>query len=183
MVGQKKPKTWAEEIADLDDPAPKDLDPEGPHDGDSNVDDSGDDTIAAKEHYIDVGYFHRVDLPNSLVLTFSSKSRLRKSNGLDLGPEYSGSHISRDNLEQPADSSDDDPFASAQSRHGSSNDSSSSGEYADPDNVDVDMDKDADQDDEIDSAEAFGADDADKFEGFVFRGSSGTRKDGIEIAE
>ncbi|KAL8965086.1 MAG: hypothetical protein Q9197_006681, partial [Variospora fuerteventurae] len=55
MVGQKKPKTWAEEIADLDDPAPKDLDPEGSHDGDSNVDDSGDDTIAAKEHYIDVG--------------------------------------------------------------------------------------------------------------------------------
>ncbi|KAI4263127.1 MAG: hypothetical protein L6R35_007358, partial [Caloplaca aegaea] len=142
------------------------LDPEGSHDGDSNVDDSGDDTIAAKEHYIDVG-----------------KSRLRKSNGLDLGLEYSGSHISRDNLEQPADSSDDDPFASAQSRHGSSNDSSSSGEYADPDNVDVDMNKNADQDDEIDSAEAFGADDADKFQSFVFRGSSGTRKDGIEIAE
>ncbi|KAI4120331.1 MAG: hypothetical protein LQ341_007556, partial [Variospora aurantia] len=183
MVGQKKPKTWAEEIADLDDPAPKDLDPEGPHDEDSNVDDSGDDTIAAKEHYIDVGYVHRVALPSSLALTINSKSRLRKSNGLDLGPEYSGSHISRANLEQPADSSDDDPFASAQSRHGSSNDSSSSGEYADPDNVDVDMDKDADQDDEIDSAEAFDADDADKFEGFVFRGSSGTRKDGIEIAE
>ncbi|KAI4086733.1 MAG: hypothetical protein LQ344_007302 [Seirophora lacunosa] len=166
MAGQKKPKTWAEEIADLENPAPKDLDPEEPHDGESLLDDSGDDAAGAREHYVDVG-----------------KSRLRKSGRLELGPEYSGSYISRDNLEQPAELSDDDPFASAQSRNESSDGSSSSGAYADPDNIDVEMDKDIDQDDEIDSDGVFGDDDAEKYRSFVFRGSSSTQKDNVKLKE
>ncbi|KAL9009717.1 MAG: hypothetical protein Q9173_005276, partial [Seirophora scorigena] len=79
--------------------------------------------------------------------------------------------------------SDDDPFASAQSRHESSDDSSSSGEYADPDNIDVDMDKKIDRDDEIDSDGVFGDDDADKYRSFVFRGSSSTQKDDVKFKE
>ncbi|KAL8957018.1 MAG: hypothetical protein Q9193_005604, partial [Seirophora villosa] len=55
MARQKKPKTWAEEIADLDDPTPKDLDPEEPHDRESQLEDSGDDAAGAREHYVHVG--------------------------------------------------------------------------------------------------------------------------------
>ncbi|KAI4112208.1 MAG: hypothetical protein LQ345_006610 [Seirophora villosa] len=183
MARQKKPKTWAEEIADLDNPAPKDLDPEEPHGGESQLEESGNDAAGAREHYVDVGYAPAQGLSVDFALTILSKSRLRKSGGLELGPEYSGSYISRDNLEQPAELSDDDPFASAQSRNESSDDSSSSGEYADPDSIDVDMDNNIDPDDEIESDGVFGDDDAEKYRSFVFRGSSSTQKDNVKFKE
>ncbi|KAL8931874.1 MAG: hypothetical protein Q9211_006675 [Gyalolechia sp. 1 TL-2023] len=56
MAKQKKSRTWAEEIADLDDPAPKDFDPEQPDGGSSGDEGSRDDSDEAKDHYIDVGY-------------------------------------------------------------------------------------------------------------------------------
>ncbi len=75
MAKQKKPKTWAEEIAELDDPAPKgtastlslfeplhltvaDFDPEGPDNQASSVEDSEDDINEAPEHYVEVEYAH-----------------------------------------------------------------------------------------------------------------------------
>ncbi|KAL8831875.1 MAG: hypothetical protein Q9170_005102 [Blastenia crenularia] len=54
MVQNKKPKTWAEEIADLDDPAPKDLDPEQP-DAENPSEGSEEDAAHAREHYVDPG--------------------------------------------------------------------------------------------------------------------------------
>ncbi|KAL8758662.1 MAG: hypothetical protein Q9184_003858 [Pyrenodesmia sp. 2 TL-2023] len=164
MAKQKKPKTWAEEIAELNDPAPQGV----ANNRASSVEDSEDDNKEAKEHYFEV-----------------DKSRIRKSTGINLGPEYSGSHISRSSLNHLGDLSDDDPFASAQSRQGSPSGSSSSGEYADPEDADLDMDQEIGEDEEIDSDEAFGAEDGMRFQDFVFRGSSGSQnaspKNGIEI--
>ncbi|KAI4137116.1 MAG: hypothetical protein L6R39_007474, partial [Caloplaca ligustica] len=158
MTNHRKPRTWAEEIAELDDPAPRDLDPEEPNDENSSVGGSEDDTAQAREHYVDVG-----------------KSRLRKPGGLELGPAYSGSNVSRSNLPEPAVLSDDDPFASAQSRQAGSQDSDSSGVYINPEDVDLNVDKEIDEDDEIDSDGAFGDGDGDRFHDFVFRGSKSTQ--------
>ncbi|KAL8895301.1 MAG: hypothetical protein Q9207_008226, partial [Kuettlingeria erythrocarpa] len=168
MAKQKKPKTWAEEIAELDDPAPKDFDPEAPDNRASSVEDSEDDSNEAREHYVEV-----------------NKSRLRKPARINLGPEYSGSHISRHSLNDAGEASDDDPFASAQSRQVSPTGSSSNGEYADPETADLKVDQEIDEDEEIDSNDAFGAEDGIKFRGFVFRGSSGAQnaspKRGLDV--
>ncbi|KAI4119701.1 MAG: hypothetical protein LQ338_007242 [Usnochroma carphineum] len=157
MAKQKKPKSWAEEVADLDDPAPRDFDPEA-QDGDSGVGSSEDDAVPAREHYVDVG-----------------NGRLRKSGGINLGPEYSGSHISRNDLLEPAEVSDDDPFASAKSPQESPNVSGTSDGYANPEDFDLDMDKDIDQDDEIDRDGAFGNVNKDGFQGTAFQGSRSTQ--------
>ncbi|KAI4174135.1 MAG: hypothetical protein LQ346_008276 [Caloplaca aetnensis] len=162
MANQKKPKTWAEEIAELDDPAPKDFDPEAPENRASSAEDSEDNINEAREHYVEVEYAHPEDV----------LSRLRKPARINLGPEYSGSHISRNSLNDPGEASDDDPFASAQSRQGSLTGSSNNGEYADPENADLKVDQKIDEDEEINSDDAFGAEDGIKFQGFVFRGSS-----------
>lgn len=82
MAKQKEPKTWAEEIAGLDDPAPKgiasipvqealhlmiaDFDPEAPDNGASSVEDSEDDIKEAREHYVEVEYVHQTGLPTEL---------------------------------------------------------------------------------------------------------------------
>ena len=77
MPGRRAPKTWAEQLADLDDPAPKgmrpgfrtwteswariDLDPEANGDGFEPGEDASDDGTnsaadEAREHYEVVGY-------------------------------------------------------------------------------------------------------------------------------
>ncbi|KAL8907124.1 MAG: hypothetical protein Q9171_005991 [Xanthocarpia ochracea] len=160
MAKRKAPRTLAEEVADLDDPTPKDLDPEqqgSEHSSDGSTD---EDIAQATEHYIDTG-----------------KSKLRKADPPSLGPEYSGSHIRRDNLFNDVDMSDDDPFATDQSQQSGASDASDIDEYADPDIVDLNLEKNIGLDGEIDSDEAFGEDDGDKFQGYTFRGSKSGRKE------
>ncbi|KAJ5363482.1 Protein bfr2 [Penicillium cataractarum] len=88
-------RSLADQLADLEDPTPKDFDPE---DIDRDAQSSGDegagktsDLNAGREHYQSVG-----------------KGKLRKQEPIDLGKQYAGARVSRDDLE--ADS-DDDPFA------------------------------------------------------------------------
>ncbi|MCJ1429990.1 rRNA-processing protein bfr2 [Sticta canariensis] len=87
MAKRKIPKSWTEEIAELDDPAPRDFDPEEhAEDAPENAEDSsnsGDEESQndARNHYEDVG-----------------RSKLRKSDVATLGPQYKGSSISRDDL-------------------------------------------------------------------------------------
>lgn len=107
------------------------------------------------------------------------KGRLRQANVPNLGPEYSGSNISRGNIFNGADDSDDDPFASAQSQQGASGDASDSDEYADPDTVDLN-ETDTRQDEEIDSDNAFGEDDGEAFQHYAFRGSKSSRQAGLK---
>ncbi|GIC88067.1 AATF family protein [Aspergillus udagawae] len=92
------PKSLAEQLAELEDPTPKDFDPEDLDRAGPDSDDEGAeaaDPNAGREHYQAVG-----------------KARLRKQDPINLGKQYAGSKISRDALEAE---SDDDPFKSRSS--------------------------------------------------------------------
>ncbi|KAI9682401.1 MAG: rRNA-processing protein bfr2 [Caeruleum heppii] len=151
----KKPKTLAEQIADLDDPTPRDFDPEqheeAPGSAEESGSEGGDKTHDGREHYLDVG-----------------KSKLRKLDEATLGPQYQGSRISRDALLDEDD--EDDPFAP---RDGDSQGSEDSDVEA-SDAVEMGV---GDGDEEIDSDEAFGEGDIEKFKAFTFR------KSGVNEAE
>ncbi|KAK5999528.1 hypothetical protein QM012_005381 [Aureobasidium pullulans] len=91
----RRTKTLAEQLAELDNPAPKDFDPEEEppqDDSDEDVSDN-DNAAAAREHYVDVG-----------------KSKLRKRDIVPLGPRYEGAQISRD-AATGEDEDEDDPFS------------------------------------------------------------------------
>ncbi|KAJ5526358.1 Protein bfr2 [Penicillium frequentans] len=94
-MAPSKTISLADQLADLEDPTPKDFDPEDlEHGGQSSDDDEAGkptDVDAGREHYEAVG-----------------KGKLRKQDPVKLGKQYDGARISRDALE--ADS-DDDPFA------------------------------------------------------------------------
>ncbi|KAL8800088.1 MAG: hypothetical protein Q9182_005429 [Xanthomendoza sp. 2 TL-2023] len=153
MARRKPPKTLAEEVADFDDPAPRDHDPEQPDGGDSSEGSSEEDVAQATGHYLEVG-----------------KGKLRKQDTLTLGPEYGGSHISRDQFYDTGDASDDDPFASAQSRQDGSSDASDKGEDAELDDDGFGMDKD------VGHGESFGGSDGEDIQGYPFRRSTGARE-------
>lgn len=117
---------------------------------------------------------HRLCRP----LTRFRKSKLRKQNDVqqDLGAEYAGSSISRNDL-LGADS-DDDPFGS-QKGQTEFNDE----QFADPDEDLASFE--ADGDEEIDSDEAFESGDEEKFHGYTFRGGRAAKQgqDSVEDAE
>ncbi|KAJ5112737.1 Protein bfr2 [Penicillium argentinense] len=87
-------RSLADQLADLEDPTPKDFDPEDIERDDASSDEEGgkpSESNAGREHYQAVG-----------------KGKLRKQDPVSLGKQYAGSRVSRDDLD--ADS-DDDPFA------------------------------------------------------------------------
>ncbi|KAF2453714.1 apoptosis antagonizing transcription factor-domain-containing protein [Lineolata rhizophorae] len=96
MTGPKRPRSLAEQIADLEDPTPKEYDPEALADdageeSDSRSDVDEGDEHDAREHYVTVG-----------------KSKLRKQDIAPLGPQYAGSRVGRDTT---FDEDSDDPFS------------------------------------------------------------------------
>ncbi|OKL61450.1 Protein bfr2 [Talaromyces atroroseus] len=87
-------KSLVDQLADLEDPTPKDFDPEDPDTGHQDSDDESESEVdenTGREHYENVG-----------------KSKLRKPETVILGKEYAGSRVSRDALEDLSD--DNDPF-------------------------------------------------------------------------
>lgn len=90
------------------------------------------------------------------------KSKLRKPQEVALGPQYSGSRISRKEFLE--NDSDDDIYMGDSDGH-----SDVEGNFADPEAPDFEID---DEDGEIDSDEALGDSDEEKFKDFTFRGSS-----------
>ncbi|KAL4874093.1 apoptosis antagonizing transcription factor-domain-containing protein [Aspergillus spectabilis] len=98
------PKSLAEQLADLDDPTPKDFDPEDIERGGQSSDEDAvvKDADAGREHYQAVG-----------------KAKLRNEDPISLGKQYAGSRVSRDALD--ADS-DDDPFRARSSDEEGSDD-------------------------------------------------------------
>ncbi|KAI0152669.1 TRAUB-domain-containing protein [Xylariaceae sp. FL1272] len=165
-------KSHARQLADLVEKPVKDFDPEQdvvPRDSDDSEDESVDENVGT-EHYVAVG-----------------KSKLRRNDPLSLGPQYRGAKVSREALEADSGSEDgaedeeeDEEKDGTAGNQPSSSDASSDyedarEEFDDPDEVDFDLDaqeQDEDDDAEIDSDDAFGESDEEKFEGFVFRGSS-----------
>ncbi|KAE8418456.1 apoptosis-antagonizing transcription factor [Aspergillus pseudocaelatus] len=117
------PKSLAEQIAELEDPTPKDFDPEDLEHGGSDSEDEGGraaDSSAGREHYQAVG-----------------KAKLRKQDPVDLGKQYAGARVSRDALD--ADS-DDDPFKAR------SGDEEEGSEDEDEDEDDLELGSDEDED-------------------------------------
>ncbi|KAJ6155299.1 Protein bfr2 [Penicillium chermesinum] len=88
-----KGRSLADQLADLEDPTPKDFDPEDLDDGAGSSDDEGkkDSNLSGgREHYEAVG-----------------KGKLRKPEPVNLGKQYAGTQVSRDTLDAE---SDEDPF-------------------------------------------------------------------------
>lgn len=100
-----------------------------------------------------------------------SKSRLRKTDEITLGPEYSGSRVSRKALLDDDEASED----GGDSESGSEDfQDAEDTKFADPEDLDLDVDVD-DDDGDIDSDDALGDSDLEKFKDFAFRGSSKPR--------
>lgn len=97
-------RSFLEQLAEYDDPTPKDFDPEADsfEPNGTNLGSSEDDSPRqeeAREHYTEVG-----------------RSRLRNSDGLDLGSQYSGARVSRNALQNAGsgDEDDDELFTKAE---------------------------------------------------------------------
>ncbi|PVH88761.1 TRAUB-domain-containing protein [Cadophora sp. DSE1049] len=149
-----KSKTFAQQIADLDAPIAKDFDPEADVEVKSTEDsgsEESEDDLAGTEHYVKVG-----------------KSKLRKPEEVALGPEYSGSRISREAL-----LNDDDGDGEEASESDSEEEKNVEIRFADPEDSDLELD--ADEEGDIDSDAAFGESDEEKFRDFAFRGSGKPR--------
>ncbi|KFY85123.1 hypothetical protein V500_08688 [Pseudogymnoascus sp. VKM F-4518 (FW-2643)] len=136
----------AKQLAELEVKAPKDFDPEeneAPIGSDESGSEEEDENLGT-EHYVNVG-----------------KSKLRKPSQVALGPQYAGARISRKDLlnnDEDSDISDDEESTEGQDLEG----------IIDPDTVDLDAE---DLDGEINSDDALGESDDEKFKEFVFRGS------------
>ncbi|KAF4965084.1 hypothetical protein FSARC_7074 [Fusarium sarcochroum] len=146
-----KAKGRAKQFEDLDEPIAKDYDPE------ANVEvseqgsgsEESEDENAGTEHYVSVG-----------------KSKLRKQEGLSLGPQYRGSRVSRDALDEESESNDDED----------EDEESGDEEFDDPETADLQRDEAKANDSEISSDDALGESDEEHFKDFTFRGSSKPKK-------
>ncbi|RDL37160.1 Uncharacterized protein BP5553_04593 [Venustampulla echinocandica] len=88
-----KPKSRAQQFADLIDPLPKDFDPEEdnrPEKSDDSASEDSDNDLAGTEHYAEVG-----------------KSKLRKPEDIALGAQYAGTRIRREALANESEDESD----------------------------------------------------------------------------
>ncbi|CRK12830.1 hypothetical protein BN1708_010630 [Verticillium longisporum] len=144
-----RPKRFEE----FEEKAIKDYDPEADSAVDNDQSGSGSEDegadLAGTEHYLNVG-----------------KSKLRQKENVSLGPQYRGSRVSRQALEDSDEGSED--FEDAQEDF-----DSDAEEYDDPETADLAVDQArTDEDAEISSDDALGDSDDEKLGKFVFRGSS-----------
>lgn len=124
-----------------------DYDPEAEQVAASGSEDSGDEN-AGTEHYLSVG-----------------KSKLRQKGDSSLGPQYRGSKVSRNALEEDSSDEVDDE-----------DDEDEDEEYDDPETANLEADTADASDSEISSDNALGESDGEKLSKFVFRGSSNPKK-------
>ncbi|QGI96668.1 hypothetical protein CEK26_009737 [Fusarium fujikuroi] len=145
-----KAKGRAKQFQDLDEPIAKDYDPEANIEvsEDGSGSEESEDENAGTEHYVSVG-----------------KSKLRKQDGLSLGPQYRGSRVSRDALEEDSESEDENE-----------DEESGDEEFDDPETADLARDEAEANDSEIESDDALGESDEERFKEFTFRGSSKPKK-------
>ncbi|KAI5778615.1 apoptosis-antagonizing transcription factor [Geopyxis carbonaria] len=157
----KKPTRTKAPALDFDpeslSPAPSDAE----HDGDSGSDsgsDDGNDADLARDHYVAVG-----------------KSALRRGQEPELlGKAYQGARVARDALNA---SDDDDSEGSEGESEGETGDESEGGvAFSDMEDADIvlGVGSGSDDDEEIDSDDAMGSGDEDRFGGYAFKGSRTT---------
>ncbi|PNY29487.1 Protein BFR2 [Tolypocladium capitatum] len=143
-------KGRAKQFQDPDGQVTNDYDPEAnaPESDDGSGSDVSEDENAGTEHYVSVG-----------------RSKLREMEGVSLGPRYKGSRVSRSALEE-GDSGEADEEEDEESE------SDDGDEYDDPETANLAADQAQANDSEIDSDDALAESDAERFDGFSFRGSS-----------
>ncbi|KAK3181974.1 rRNA-processing protein bfr2 [Lecanicillium sp. MT-2017a] len=151
-----KPTGRAKLFQQLDEHIAKDYDPEAQNAGAGSGSDESDDN-AGTEHYVSVG-----------------KSKLRQKGDNALGPQYRGSKVSRQALEDDDEDEDDEDE--------DEDEESDSEEYDDPENANLEADTAEASDSEISSDNALGESDGEKLDGFVFRGSSKPKAQGRKRA-
>ncbi|KAB8293872.1 hypothetical protein EYC80_009351 [Monilinia laxa] len=136
-----KPKNLAKQIKELEDSVPKDFDPEDDKPAQESDSESGDESEDGL-----AGTEHYVQV---------GKSKLRKPEEVALGPQYAGSRVSREQL-----------------MNGDDEDKSNLVNESDDEENFEGMEFDGEFDDmEVDSDEALGESDQERFKDFVFRGS------------
>lgn len=141
-------------FAEFEEKLAKDYDPEaeGPtEDSDDSQNEEGSDELDGTEHYVSVG-----------------KSKLRRTDPVSLGPQYSAKRVSRAALDEGSGEEEDDEDDEDTS---GKEDEEKDEEFDDPETADLDADH-VDHDEEIDSDEALCKSDEEKFAKFTFRGSS-----------
>ncbi|OQE34716.1 hypothetical protein PENCOP_c016G02878 [Penicillium coprophilum] len=132
-------RSLADQLADFEDPTPKDFDPEDIDNGQQSSDDEGEDkeeVNTGREHYQTVG-----------------KAKLRKDDPLPLGKQYDGARVSRAAL---GAESEDDEDSDALSMSDESDDAlalEGSDEDTDADEDDSDEDREEDQEDDSEDEE------------------------------
>ncbi|CAG8897124.1 unnamed protein product [Penicillium egyptiacum] len=112
-------RSLAEQLADFEDPTPKDFDPEDIDNGQQSSDDEGEDeggVTTGREHYETVG-----------------KAKLRKDDPLPLGKQYDGARVSRAALGAESDEDDEDSDISSGSEEFASGDDALTQESSDED--------------------------------------------------
>ncbi|KAH7319682.1 apoptosis-antagonizing transcription factor [Stachybotrys elegans] len=151
-----KGKGRAHLFQDPDEQAVKDYDPEAnaPEANlNSDSEASGDENVGT-EHYEAV-----------------SESKLRRKEGVSLGPKYRGARVSRAALEQDSEEEEED--------EGDEDDE----EYDDPETADLARDEAEANDSEIESDDALGESDRERFKDFTFRGSKNPAKPRVSRAK
>ncbi|CAI7654577.1 unnamed protein product [Penicillium glandicola] len=133
-------RSLADQLADFEDPTPKDFDPEDIDNGQQSSDDEGEDNDevnAGREHYETVG-----------------KAKLRKDDPLALGKQYDGARVSRAAL--GAESEDEDSDVLSVSDESASGDDALAQESSDEDTEgsEDDNDEESEEDDEDESEDA-----------------------------
>ncbi|KAH6617022.1 apoptosis antagonizing transcription factor-domain-containing protein [Chaetomium tenue] len=123
-----------------------DIENEAPDEDEQSGSEESADENAGTEHYVAVG-----------------KSKLRQKDAIALGPEYRGSRVSREALEE---SSEDDEEGDEDEESGSADE-----EFDNPETADLEADH-IDDDAEISSDNALCESDEENLKDFVFRGSS-----------
>ncbi|CAI4215451.1 unnamed protein product [Parascedosporium putredinis] len=155
-----KSSSRAKEFAELDKRPAQDYDPEDTRDksdGDEDSENESEVERAGTEHYV-------------------SQEQDPAKDAVTLGPQYRGTRVSREALQDDDDDDDDDD--ESQESDDDEEGLGSGDKYDDPDKADltVDMKRLGDEDFEIDSDEAFNDSDEERFQGHTFRGSSKTKK-------
>ncbi|OAQ73701.1 apoptosis antagonizing transcription factor domain-containing protein [Pochonia chlamydosporia 170] len=142
-----KAKGRAKAFQDPDEVLAKDYDPESnaPESAHGSGTDVSEDENLGTEHYVTVG-----------------KSKLRQKENVSLGPEYRGSRVSRSALDDESDDDEELEESEEDDEEG----------FDDPDTADLEADTAEASDSEIDSDDALGESDAERFKDYSFRGSS-----------
>ncbi|CAP86852.1 rRNA-processing protein bfr2 [Penicillium rubens] len=134
-------RSLADQLADFEDPTPKDFDPEDIDNGQQSSDDESEnegEVTTGREHYETVG-----------------KAKLRKDDPLPLGKQYDGARVSRAALGAESDEDDEDSDISSGSEEFASSDDALAQESSDEDTEggEDEDDEESEEDDEDESEE------------------------------